>query len=149
MKHGFTLFLFLVCGFVGHGQANDTLNIYQISLTHHLEYLKSLNKNVQSVFVEKSDLTSELPEKIGDVRVVYLTRSEIQAKTKKGNRIDLIVIRPVMINAKSIKTVIIDFAVTSKKNKFKYANGGGSTFEFKYNCDLESFELASKKQTGI
>ena len=143
--------LVFTCSSKGLCQKDDSSNIYLISLTSHLEYLKSVNKkSLESVYVEKNEVTAEgLPGQIDGTRVLYLTRSEIREKTHKGKRIELIVVRPVVVKSKSIKVTVIDFSVTSKKNNFNYANGGGSTFEFTYNCDLQKFELTNKKQGGI
>jgi len=147
------LLILLFTGFrySAFGQTSDSSNIYLTSLTTHLEYLRSLTKkNIELVYVEKSDVTTEnLPEQIDGTKVQYLTKSEIQDKTRGGERIKLIVIRPVAVKKSSLRVVVIDFSVTSKKNNFNYANGGGSTFEFIYNCNLQRFELISKKQNGI
>lgn len=149
----FLVFFILVfsCYNKGLCQKDDSPNIYLISLTSHLEYLKSVNKkSIESVYVEKDEVTTEgLPDQIDGTRVLYLTRSEIREKTQKGKRIELIVVRPVVVKSRSIKVTVIDFSVTSKKNNFNYANGGGSIFEFTYNCDLQKFELTNKKQGGI
>jgi hypothetical protein len=149
------LFLFILlftgCRYEAFCQRSDSSTIYLTSLTTHLEYLKSVSKkNLELVYVEKSDITTEnLPEQIDGTRVHYLTGSEIQDKTRKGERIKLIVIRPVVVKGSALRVVVIDFSVTSKKNNFNYANGGGSTFEFTYNCDVQRFELTNKKQGGI
>ncbi len=151
MKHPIFLILILTCcGYKGICQQNDSLNIYRISLATHIEYLKSVNKaSIQSVNIERSEVTESLPDQVNGIRIFYLTRSEIRDKTQKGKRIELIVIRPVIVDSKSLKITIIDFSVTSKKNNFNYANGGGSSLEFKYNCNLQKFELTNKKQGGI
>ncbi|HEY5750636.1 MAG TPA: hypothetical protein VIU12_31455 [Chryseolinea sp.] len=151
MKYLFFLVLSLALGIEGFSQQNDSLNIYLVSLTSHLEYLKSKSKeNIQSVYVERDDLvTGSLPKQIDGITIFYLTRLEIRDKTRKGKRIPLIVIRPVKVERTSLKISIIDFSVTTKKNSFNYSNGGGSTLEFRYNCDLQKFELTNKKQGGI
>lgn len=136
----------------GHCQKSDSSNIYLVSLTKHIQYLKSLRTTagLSSVYVEKDELTTEnLPEKIDDVTISYLTRQEIKSKTSGGKRIRLIVIRPVVVGESSLSVNVIDFSVTSKKNNFNYANGGGSALEFKYDCELKKFVLANKKQGGI
>jgi len=145
----FFMIVFICYGNKASCQQNDSPNIYLVSLTSHLGYLKSVNKKSIQVYVEKSDITETLPDQIDGTRIVYLTKSEIRDKTRKGQRIDLIVMRPVIVGVKSLQVTIIDFSVTSKKNMFNYANGGGSTLEFAYNCNLGRFELTNKRQGGI
>lgn len=151
MRRLFLFILLIICSYRGVCQKNDSPNIYLISLTTHLEYLKSVSKkSIESVYVERHEVATEgLPDQIDGTRIYYLTRLEIRDKTRKGKRIELIVMRPVVVKATSLKVAIIDFSVTSKKNNFNYANGGGSTLEFTYNCDAQRFELTNKKQGGI
>lgn len=136
----------------GHGQASDSSNIYLISLTQHIEYLRSLKTTagLSSVYVETDELTTEnLPEKIGDMTISYLTRQEIKSKTLDGKRIRLIVVRPVVVNEGSLRVNVIDFFVTSKKNNFNYVNLGGSIFIFKHNCEKGRIELSHQKHGEI
>jgi|688.fasta_scaffold566956_2 hypothetical protein len=133
-------------------QPKDTTNIYLLSLTEHLEYIKKLSKDrgLNSIYVEKNELTTEsLPNQIGGITILYLTPSEIQSKTRGGKQIHLVVIRPVKVEAELLKVGIIDFYVTTKKKNFNYANTGGSTLRFKYSCERNKFELFNKKQGGI
>ncbi|HEY5750642.1 MAG TPA: hypothetical protein VIU12_31485 [Chryseolinea sp.] len=129
MKYLFFLVLSLAVCIEGFSQQSDSLNIYLVSLTSHLEYLKSMSKeNIQSVYVERDDLvTGSLPKQMDGITISYLTRLEIRDKTRKGKGIPVIVIRPVKVERTSLKISIIDFSVTTKKDSFNYSNGGGST----------------------
>lgn len=130
----------------------DSTSIYFTSLSNHLEYLKSLKKNangLNEVYVEKSEITESLPSDIGSVHISYLTLSEIKAKTTKGKRIHLIVVRPVKVESTLLRVNVIDFFVTSNKEGFNYANTGGSVFEFRFDCERNRFLVSNKKQGGI
>lgn len=135
----------------GQCQQSDDLNIYSESLKWHLEYIKSFKAlSEQEVYVEKNDVTTlDLPERIGEIKITCLSKEEIKAKTKSGNRIHLVVIRPVIVENSSLKVGIIDFYVSSKKRSFNYANTGGSILRFSYDCELAKFKLIDKKYSGI
>jgi hypothetical protein len=151
MKYIFLLLITFTLSSYGTCQEGPSDNIYLKSLQEHIEYIKSVNQSdVQSVYVEENDITTTgLPKNIGDVDVIYLSKKEIRNKTKNGKRIHLIVIKPVQIGKRYLKVNLIDFFVTSKRNSFNYANSGGSTFEFRYNCEKEEIELFSKNHSGI
>lgn len=133
-----------------HGQSTEATDIYLISLKEHLVWAAKNRTTLQTVYVEKNEHTTEsLPASVSGMEITYLTKTEILDKTRNGRRIFLLVIRPVEVKSEYLKISVIDFSVTSRKKTLKYANGGGSVFEFRYNCDRGVFELTNKRQSGI
>jgi hypothetical protein len=130
--------------FTGNGQTIDSLDVYAVTLSAHVAYLKSLRtvSDFQSIFVEKNNLTTgSLPGKIGDVTVVCLTKREVNALTTRRKRIRLIVIHPVVISNNSVRVSVSDFFATSRHNNLSYAASGRSVYLFRYDCEKGRFVL--------
>lgn len=147
------LFVLLLSFFANHESTsqNKPVDIYLSSLSFHLDQLKAIKKGgLNSIYVEQNEVTTVgLPEELGGIKIIFLTREEIREKTRNGKRIELVAIRPVRIYPKSLVVTVLNFSVTSKRNTFNYANGGGSTLEFAYNCDDQQFELVRTQYGGI
>lgn len=127
---------------------------YFSALEEHIKHKTEIEQKVfkrqlDSILVELNEQSSGLPALIGSVRIVLVDKTKIHALTNKGNRIFIVDIRPAKVGAHSILINVIDFSVTRDGKRFKYLNGGGSILEYKYNCNLDQFELISKKQGGI
>jgi hypothetical protein len=135
----------------GLGQQKESINIYSESLNLHLKNLKAVNAlKGNTVYIERDEIsTVGLPEEINDVRIICLSRKEVRMKTKNGGGINLIVIKPVKVELKTLEVVLIDFYVSSKGKNFFYGNGGGSVIKFKYNCETEEFEYSENKYLSI
>jgi hypothetical protein len=133
---------------IAYSQIKDSTNVYQVALSYHLEYLKKLHKNLNTVFVQLDQTTEEFPDNINGIQIRYVNGKDIKKLTRRS-KIELIVVRPAELIANSVQISVIDFSASYKRKKFYYFNGGGSLFEFKYNCDTKYFELALKTQDGI
>ncbi|QQS51016.1 MAG: hypothetical protein IPM71_15810 [Bacteroidota bacterium] len=129
---------------------NDTTNIYYKSLKLHIAYLKSnVNNGSNNVIVEYNEQTTiNLPTQIDNFKISYSNRDEIKKLSAK-EAIQLIVIKPVVINQNRIFVNIIDFTVNYKRGNFNYVNCGGSKIEFKYDCLNNYFKVENLKQGGI
>ncbi|MBL0743947.1 hypothetical protein [Chryseolinea lacunae] len=92
----FFLLVFVGSMHQGFAQKKKPIDLYVISLTEHLSYLKSVQSPIVG-YVEKTNETEGLPSQIGDIQLEYLTKSEIRAKTRGGKQIFLLVIRPVQV----------------------------------------------------
>lgn len=153
MKNIFILLSFL-CLNAFSQEKLDTTNLYFKSLKLHVAYLESTFKNNNVSFpdninVEYNEQTTiNLPSQIDNFKISYLNRDEIKKLSSKES-IQLIVIRPAVINAKSIIINVIDFNVKFRKNNFSYSNGGGSKIEFVYDCVNDCFKIGKIKQGGI
>lgn len=133
---------------IAYSQIKDSTNVYQLALSHHIEYLKELNKNLKTVFVQLDQTTEEFPNTINGIQIRYVNGGDIKNLTRRS-KLELIVVRPAELSPNSVQISVIDFSASYKRKKFYYSNGGGSLFEFKYNCDKKYFELTSKTQNGI
>jgi len=107
---------------------NRLENIYLIDDSYNPFYL---NKNKQDLYNFKS---IELYEK----RNKKLLKKGINAWKISSN-----------LNNNRLTITIIDFFITLNNGKYNFANGGGSTTIFEYNCNKMSWELISCITKGI
>jgi hypothetical protein len=123
---------------------------YELCLKGHIDSLVRYNKQLglpvsDTFYVEYAYyLEGEIPDSIGDFRIIVLTNKEMFKIGKKS--IGVHVIRPMEISGNLVTIKIIGYAVSVKNRKMLHSvNYGGSKCKFRYNCTSDRFEFVGQE----
>jgi hypothetical protein len=86
------------------------------------------------------------PKVINGIKIQYLDQNELKTILRKNkSSIPVIKIIPLKIINDKLFINVIQFQVTFKKDNFNYANGGGLSVYFIYNCETKTIQFAYSK----
>jgi hypothetical protein len=143
-----TFFSFLVLvgllGSVNGFSQTKAENIYFQALSTHLKRLELINTSLppinKIIYMEKSlGITENIPDTLGNYRIILVDEVEIKKIVKRKKSIFLIRINPIQYTNNIFILTIVDFGVIYKKKLFHYTNTGGLNMQIKYNCDSKSY----------
>ncbi|MCD0465072.1 hypothetical protein [Flavobacterium sp. ENC] len=117
----------------------DNWKNYIADYKHHIENIYLIDNNNQAYLMPMSK----------DIEIKFKQIDIYNKKNKKllKEGIDVWKIIPNLEN-NQLKTTIINFKVTCSKNKYQFANGGGTTTIFEYSCEQKKWILISSTTTA-
>jgi hypothetical protein len=134
-------------GQIVHPKENtDSTNVYFICLKKHVDCLKDSG----TLYVEEIlSITEDLPLRINNFNIKYLSKEKILDITSKGKAIYLISIRPIQCNKNGFTVFINDYYIFSKRRKLNFGYSGGSSFSINLTCDSKIYLVEMIKHGGI
>ncbi|WP_146613724.1 hypothetical protein [Algoriphagus yeomjeoni] len=127
-------------------ERQDSTNVYHKALIEFCGYVEKYFPEVAEVTVESTPMITMFPQKMGNLKIEYLPRSEVKKEFKKKGLKYYCVITPMLLKSGEFIVNVIPFRIDYQKNlwtKFKnneigYVSDGGIKSRFKYDCHQEN-----------
>lgn len=138
------------CQMTFNTEEADTSNVYHFALREYCKYLSKTSSSIETIYIESNYLvTNNLPTKIKQLEIQYLSEKEIKKHLKGKAKMTLVNILPLEVKGGDFCVKIIPFKVEYKRGHFNYFNYGGLGVHFKFDKNLNGLVFTYSKMGGI
>lgn len=117
----------------------ENSDFYKESLKIYVDYAKTLEPNIDTIYVRESYYLNDFTGIVSDVQIMMVNLNFITAKTSKRKTFPLIVINPMKLEEGTPIIDVVKFWVTRKRKKYHFANVYGAKVKVYFDCELETF----------
>lgn len=139
----FFVFCFFFTLSLNLNSQNYCNNFYSKALELHIDKVKKINKDLDIIYIQKTNYF-EVPDYIGDMKIVSLGRQSLMSMTKRGKVLPILVMNPIIFDGADLKIIISKNDVTRRRKKWNYASEYSTTVLVEYDCLKEEYVFKLK-----
>jgi len=123
--------------------SQNNSSVYLEALELHIKKTKSFDKDLSTIYVQKSNHLLNFPDTVLGVKIILVGKQSILKLTKRGKILPIVIIDPIELREDDLTIVLSKYDLTRRRKKWNYASEYGTVVLLRYDCvnDKYTYEI--------